>query len=330
MMKKSSQFLLAVLIVFVVGNTVSPATANAAFSDVSSNHWAKKAITWGDNNNYIKGINKENTLFAPNRLLTRAQWFAMLFRYLEPIQFQSPVEPKAWSSSVLETAVYYGYPILASFRGHIDYSVMNAPINRVEAADTIVYSYEAKTFWYESETVNWMYDKGIAKGMGTKRTLESYAPFESMTRAEGIQLLYQLEQASMADVRTSRFQPNEAVFYVTFPRQLQKLRRTNASNESVSQSKNDLLYVLNQMEDQMDSRTTSTLKNEVNRIKTVLQLLDKLQPHADSSDTAKQVYRSSLTALRAYDRFVSYKNQQQLTDYYQLQDEAFKGLSTQL
>ncbi|NGP44859.1 S-layer homology domain-containing protein [Bacillaceae bacterium SIJ1] len=276
-MKLLPRWLLAACVLLLANLLPSPSPAEAVFRDVPSHHWADEAIDWGFDNGYVKGVNKENTLFKPNAPLTRAQWFAMLFRYLEDIQLQSPIQPQSWSSTVLETAVYYGYPIVAHEDGRIQYRVMDAPINRVEAADTIVYTFKGETFWYETETVRWMYDEGLAKGKKGENTFEAYEPFQSMTRAEGIQLLYQMDRNKRPDVDASQFQSNDAVYTITFPKHFQKLKTVFPESDRVKGIQTRMIETFEQMKQQMNSNTTASLTTEVNRMKVILQSLDDLK-----------------------------------------------------
>lgn len=177
---------------------------NKQFVDVGSNHWASGVIKTMAAKHIIEGISY--TEFNPQGDVTRAQFAAMLARALGlKAGMQSTfvdVDSKAWYAEAI--AAVSGAGIVRG-RG-TDSFCPNESITREEMAVMIVRAYEylhgsfvneadAGSFLDYSRIHEWAQDAasiaeqvGLIKGRGNKQ----FAPQETMTRAEGAQVISNL------------------------------------------------------------------------------------------------------------------------------------------
>lgn len=206
-MKKGVKTLLACLLVTSVwtspvmgadiNNSIndSPPSITHEYVDLTS-HWARKPIVEWSNQGVVTGTG--NSLFEPNRPITRSEWAALLNRTFQirsdaSVSF-SDVSEKDWYAKAVIDAVYSGY-----MRGFEDGTFRpKQELSREEAAVTInkllklegtseITKFKDHTSlhdWSEAE-VNTVSTAGIIQGYedGT------FQPQKALSRAEAIVIL---------------------------------------------------------------------------------------------------------------------------------------------
>ncbi len=199
------KWMISSFIVSLMCSIIIPVFAETElFSDVPENYWAYSTIVKMTEMGLLKGVG--NGLFAPEKEITRAEFLTVIIRYLYP------------DDEVLQTDTWYsGYYKLAVEKQIItanDFSDLSEPIDlkkpilRQEMAYVLVNAYEKglnqtiKEFVDTNEIADWNYIKthyrdAIRKGYSIGLfvgidDLGTFAPWNTMTRAEAAIVIYRL------------------------------------------------------------------------------------------------------------------------------------------
>ncbi|MFM9331498.1 immunoglobulin-like domain-containing protein [Paenibacillus mesotrionivorans] len=178
-----------------------------SFSDVDSSHWAKTVITRMAAKHVINGV--DDTRFEPQGSVTRAEFAAMLVRLLaiQPAGGKtaaafSDVPQDAWYADAVAAAAQAGLVTGRSAGGFEP----DGTITRQEMAVMLIRALEWKTgrkpasqpdisFTDSSQIGDWAKDAVSAAGAAgllQGRENGQFAPQEQLTRAESVQVLYNL------------------------------------------------------------------------------------------------------------------------------------------
>jgi hypothetical protein len=162
---------------------VSAIHAQGTFSDVSADHWAAEAISWGVKQKALDGYSDGS--FAPGRAITEAEFLKILISVYETL----PEIDGQWFDKYYAYANEKGWYV----RGLKDQALANEPILRKGAA--IILSSALGNSYLDDHTnstqraITDLYNKGLSNGK-TEKTIEGFAPNEQLTRAEAVQFLY--------------------------------------------------------------------------------------------------------------------------------------------
>jgi uncharacterized protein YkwD len=172
----------------------SSATATAYHDFNGKAHWAQP-VTWAVEQGVMSGYVNER-LLKPYQVLTEGQYVTMLLRYLAPKEL-GDISPSAnhWST-VYQIAERYHLPVKGIARA-------NAPIRRGDTALLLAQAVTGKVMT-EKQAVQWMYDHQISTGYQTPKgtypkTYESFHPNSSLTRAQGVTLLYRFHMGDLPE-----------------------------------------------------------------------------------------------------------------------------------
>ena len=173
------------------------------FTDVAASFWASNAINSLANGGLVSGIGANQ--FAPNRVLTRAEFYQILAR---STGLQTGTENDYWAYTAIKSCADFGF-ILKPF-DEITEEEFNVPILREEAVAALimardynetsleqVYSFIVETDIPDYAEIDDMYKKhiltgyefGVTNGVDSKKT---FNPKGQLTRAQGCQMFYNL------------------------------------------------------------------------------------------------------------------------------------------
>lgn len=186
----------------------SMSSSVTTFDDFDKNaYWAQPAA-WAVEQGIMVGYTKEKVL-KPYQALTEGQYLTMLLRYLGPKELQSiPIGTDPWFSQY-QIAGSYHLPVKGI-------KTANLPIRRGNVAMLLAQAVTGEVMT-ERQAVQWMYDHKISTGYPTgkgtyEKTYESFRPNTSLTRAQGITLLYRFHTTNLSKtlkvVQQPLFQPS--------------------------------------------------------------------------------------------------------------------------
>lgn len=174
------------IILSITGNHSRDAHANSAlyYRDFLEEAYWADAMKWAVRENLIVGDEDERKL-KPDAALTEAQYVSMMLTYFIPEKMKRTSEP-------YEIATSYHL----SVKGTENHK-SNQPIRRGDAARLLVEGLIGKEM-PEKEAIQWLYDQGLSAGTQDElKTYLSFKPNQSLTRAEGATLLYQIHISSL-------------------------------------------------------------------------------------------------------------------------------------
>ncbi len=179
------------IILGFTGNHSHDAHANSAlyYRDfVEEAYWAD-SMKWAVREQIITGDENERKL-KPDATLSEVQYLRMITHYLSPD-----------SSNDMDTSDVSAYYTLASqynlhVKGNRDKG-FDQPIRRGDAVKLLAEAITGKEMT-EKEAVQWVYDHELfATVKNNSKTYRAFKPDASLTRAEGVTLLYQLHKSSL-------------------------------------------------------------------------------------------------------------------------------------
>jgi hypothetical protein len=176
-------FLMALMFSFIAAIPPVSAEQGKVFSDVSKDHWAFEAISWGIKQNVLDGF--PDGTFSPGKPVTEAEFLKIL------ISSYSSLSGKGgnWYDE------YYAFAQEKNWfvKGLSDKTAVDQPIPRRNAA--IILSSALGTYYHDdsdgstASAINELYLKGLSSGK-TGKTIEGFMPDDTLTRAEAIQFIY--------------------------------------------------------------------------------------------------------------------------------------------
>lgn len=189
MSKRMISLLLAALLFLIAGQSTFGAESAKSFSDVSAQHWAASAISWGVENNILDGF--PDGTFAPEKPVTEAEFLKILIAAYVTL----PAQGEHWYDR------YYAYASDKKWyaTGLTEPSVINQPILRKHAAlilsSALGASYSDDGAKSIEAAITDLYDRGLSSGK-TAKTIEGFAPDDTLTRAEATQFIYKFVSQS--------------------------------------------------------------------------------------------------------------------------------------
>lgn len=173
------------------------------FTDVADSFWASNAINSLANGGLVSGIG--NNQFAPNRVLTRAEFYQILAR---STGLKTGTENDYWAYTAIKSCGNFGF-ILKPF-DEITEEEFNVPILREEAVAALIMARDYNETSLEQvsgpimsidipdyaeiddlykKAVLTGYEFGVTNGVDSKKT---FNPKGELTRAQGCQMFYNL------------------------------------------------------------------------------------------------------------------------------------------
>lgn len=189
MSKRMLSLLLAALLLLTAGQSTFGAKSANSFSDVSIQHWASSAISWGVEHNILDGF--PDGTFAPEKPVTEAEFLKILIAAYVTL----PVQGEHWYDR------YYAFASEKKWyvKGLENQAVVNQPILRKHAALILSSALGAPYSDDSTESVKAaitdLYDRGLSSGK-TEKTIEGFAPEDTLTRAEATQFIYRFVSES--------------------------------------------------------------------------------------------------------------------------------------
>ncbi|MDF2937708.1 MAG: hypothetical protein K0Q90_3081, partial [Paenibacillaceae bacterium] len=178
-----------------------------SFEDVADSHWANTVITRMAAKHIIDGVDEKT--FEPQGDVTRAEFAAMLVRLLgleasgsSAYAGFADVQQEAWYADAVAAAAQAG---LVTGRSEGSFEP-EGTVTRQEMAVMLVRAYRLKTEWQQADSAEapfadadqigaWAKDAvaaASAAGLLQGRGDGQFAPREQLTRAESVQVLYNL------------------------------------------------------------------------------------------------------------------------------------------
>lgn len=176
--KKGCLFLL-ILIIF----TAQPYQAFAepqTFKDTKG-HWAQPYIEWAVDQKLAQGYSDGS--FQPNRLISEAEFIAMLLRAYDLVPLSSATTGP-WSKPYYDYVNELGWPVLSLKTATNSFPRGQAALLMASAANGNSFS--------EQSAVQWLLDEKISNGR-TSATINGFIPDGKLTRAEALTFFYNLK-----------------------------------------------------------------------------------------------------------------------------------------
>ncbi|MFC3886491.1 CAP domain-containing protein [Bacillus songklensis] len=187
--------MMAVLLNFTSNHSYGVSPSITAYHDFNEKaYWAQPA-TWAVEQGVMRGYVNEH-LLKPYQVLTEGQYLTMLLRYLAPKELgDTPLSANHWSTAY-QVAERYHLPVKGIAKA-------NVPIRRGDTALILAQAVTGKVMT-EEQAVKWMYDHQISTGYQTKqgtypKTYESFHPNASLTRAQGVTMLYRFHASGLPE-----------------------------------------------------------------------------------------------------------------------------------
>lgn len=194
-MKRGLCLILAILL--MVSGAFSTSAQDVLFPDVSSDHWATKAMKWGVEHNVLDGYSDGS--FAPGKPVTESEFLKMLISAYETL----PGLGDHWYDKYYGFAHTHGWYV----KGLKNKSFVDQPISRKNAAiilsSALGHSYVDDSDHSAIMAINELYKRDLSHGK-TEKTIEGFAPEEYMTRAEAVQFVYNFAtQSGLENLKAS-------------------------------------------------------------------------------------------------------------------------------
>lgn len=182
---KRKRWLVVLWMVIVLAVSCVPASA-VHFKDMSAAHWAYASIEWAAEQGIVGGY--EDGTFQPSRMVSEAEFLVMYMHYFFNINSvpAGDMQGEHWASSYYATAVDLHIPVQGGV--YKDRAIRRGTVART-ITKALGYDYN------EKQAVEWLLKKEIVAGrISGSATYASYAPDESLTRAEAAQLFKTLHR----------------------------------------------------------------------------------------------------------------------------------------
>jgi hypothetical protein len=209
MLRLKRVILIFITNVIFMALAVSSISAQRNFTDVNATYWAKKAISWGVEHKVLDGYSDGS--FAPGKAVTEAEFLKMVISAYESL----PASGENWFDPYYAYAYEYGWYV----QGLKDQTFANRPLLRKDAAiilsSAMGNSYSNDSANSTTTAITELYGKGLSNGK-TEKTIEGFASYEQLTRAEAVQFVYNFANLSgikklKASVSDSDWAPYEKV-----------------------------------------------------------------------------------------------------------------------
>ena len=201
---------LLILIGIFFNSAVSTASATQRYADLDSTHWAYGAILEMTDNGLFKGTgtNENNEiLFSPNNTVSRAEFIAVLTRYLFPreLRLLENIPQTEWYQHnytiALEKGLFnekdFSYEDLPKTCSRQEMAMLlinasqigNFDLQKISIDESSIYDYSSISPNYKKYVFE-AYSLGLMFGVDEKG---SFAPLNSLSRAEAATVIYRLK-----------------------------------------------------------------------------------------------------------------------------------------
>ncbi|WP_180954089.1 S-layer homology domain-containing protein [Bacillus sp. M6-12] len=180
--------LVRVLVLLILFSTLASHASANQFKDVKADHWAYPSIEWAAKKGLVSGY--KNGTFGPQKVLTEAEFIAMLIRYdCSTNKGSLTARPgEHWSSGNYRYFQKKNIPL----RGYSNSTLRDNAITRGQVA-RIVAALDGKDLT-EPYAVQYMYTKNLSSGMTGKKDFKDYGAGKYLTRAEAAVFLNRLSK----------------------------------------------------------------------------------------------------------------------------------------
>ncbi|MDD4599364.1 MAG: S-layer homology domain-containing protein [Lentimicrobiaceae bacterium] len=160
------------------------------FPDIN-NHWGKTIITRAAGDGAIKGY--PDGTFKPDNTLTEAEFLTMLIRTFESIEPGNP-----WYKPFYDFANKKNYPVGSN---------PNSIILRARVAEVVAGTQGVN--YSGNDAIQYLLGKGLAKGCDPNNiTIANFLGSKALTRAEGIQFIYNLKDNGISELKDRPSSPS--------------------------------------------------------------------------------------------------------------------------
>jgi len=160
------------------------------FPDIN-NHWGKTIITRAAGDGAIKGY--PDGTFKPDNTLTEAEFLTMLIRTFESIEPGNP-----WHKPFYDFANKKNYPVGSN---------PNSIILRARVAEVVAGTQGVN--YSGNDAIQYLLGKGLAKGCDPNNiTIANFLGSKALTRAEGIQFIYNLKDNGISELKDRPSSPS--------------------------------------------------------------------------------------------------------------------------
>lgn len=194
------------------------------FKDTNG-HWAQTYISWAVDEHLAQGY--DDGSFQPNRLISEAEFLAMLLRAYGLVPASSS-ESGVWYKPYYDYASNLGWPLT--------FINDSGTFRRGQAALLLASAVSGKAFT-EQSAIQWLLDEHISNGR-TSATVNGFIPNGKLTRAEALTFFYKLKEHTKALSSTKIAQPGPALGGIALNDSAQKLQQTLGKPSRIDASEN--------------------------------------------------------------------------------------------
>lgn len=174
--------------------------ASTAFTDVRQGSWYEATVQWGLSHNMIHGY--QDGTFQPNKLVTEAEFLAMLLRAFEGDAVSSPAGH--WADAYYNRAQELNYPVTGSKNA----AARNLPLLRKQVAELLT-SAEGVHF-NGDDAVSYLLAFGLAQGKRPDDlSVTGFDGAGKLTRAEALQFIKNLSEYGVGGLLERPAEPSD-------------------------------------------------------------------------------------------------------------------------
>lgn len=184
--------------VLVIALLLLSGTALASSFNDTQTHWAKETIDWAVEKNIAKGY--PNGSFKPNNHVAEAEFLAMLIRTYEG---EKETNGEHWADGYYRFADSKNYPT----NGSLDVNKRSWVMTRTQVAEIVVGTQGVN--YTGNDGIHFLLLNGLAKGKDPDNlTIASYEGESTLTRAEALQFIKNVQENGVSDLKTRPITPS--------------------------------------------------------------------------------------------------------------------------
>ncbi|TCZ71057.1 S-layer homology domain-containing protein [Paenibacillus albiflavus] len=178
------------------------ASAEVVFRD-TDNHWAKTTIEWGVTKGIATGYG--NGTFMPNQNVTEAEFIRMLIVGITGKDLENTFIAERWSDKYYNLLHFRNYPV----NGYADIELRGKFITRQHVAELV--SSADGVNYNDDQAIQYVLGKKYALGrIPGENTVHSFMGYDTITRAEALQLIRNLVNHGMTNLYERPVEPTSA------------------------------------------------------------------------------------------------------------------------
>lgn len=170
--------------------THEPTSPVSGYKDFKTGYFWSEPFKWSVENRILNGF--EDKTLRPYDGMNNAQAALVLMRYAQPAELDQAAG-KEWYDAA--------YTVAKANNLYLPATSVYTPIRRGDFARMMAELYTGKPLT-EVEAVQWLYDKGLTKGVNTSKPQEyaNYAPDTIMTRGHAVTFLHRADLLNLKPI----------------------------------------------------------------------------------------------------------------------------------